>query len=165
MGIPVKELVKANREKALKEDKELLEKVPKPKKKKKKIEEEEEEQEEEEDDDDDDDDDDEQKEEGEKQPQEVGKDELLLRYEQQLLDLNDVEMQLKKRQIALKDEARIGNVASEQTILQLLVEKQFLVSQLKSKLLEMGFDNRDLEDVEKRVSDGYKSYDLWTLKT
>jgi len=51
---------------------------------------------------------------------------------------------------------------SEQDLISNLIQKQKQVIDAREMLLEKGIDERDLQDIEDRVTKGIKAYELFT---
>ncbi|MBC8495828.1 hypothetical protein H8D36_06750 [archaeon] len=118
----------------------------------------------EDDSDDQDDVDDEEVEEADEDPDEQQRSDFLT-YEQLLLSLKDVEEQIIKQKRTIRDDTRIDGLIPENGLIALCLKRQYDVQIMKTALLEAGYDEREIDDVEDRVKKGVKEYDLWMVKT
>jgi len=114
--------------------------------------------------DDQDDVDDEEVEEADEDPDEQQRSDFLT-YEQLLLSLKDVEEQIIKQKRTIRDDTRIDGLIPENGLIALCLKRQYDVQIMKTALLEAGYDEREIDDVEDRVKKGVKEYDLWMVKT
>jgi len=96
--------------------------------------------------------------------EELSDEEWKLKYHGKLLELNDVEIQIKTQKRTILDTRRVDGLIPTNELLFTLENLHFEVSALKETLLRRGIDKRDLEDMEKKVEKGVKAYDLWTVK-
>jgi len=90
------------------------------------------------------------------------KDHALLGYEQLLLSLNDIESQIITQRRNIRDESRVDGLISEQDLISNLLQKQNAVIGTRQFLLDNNLDERDLQDIEDRVTKGAKAYELFT---